>query len=824
MMRRHLRLARRGAGYAIAVALVLVALAIGVLNQLMPLAERHPQRIAAWLGERSGRSVAFDRVETAWTRRGPLLQLENLRIGDGDDMVAIGDAEMLVSLYAGLLPGTPFSELRLRGLDLTLERGDDGRWQVRGLPGQQRADADPLAVLEGLGELQVVDGRLAVVAPALGIDAALPRIDLRLRVEGPRVRVGLRAWADDAAAPLDAALDFDRVGGNGRAWAGAQEAALAPWSGLLRREGISLAQGFGRAQAWARLQEHRIVRLDLDATLTGLRLRGAPLRDARGLVQVPEAAFERLQLRARWQAIAGGWRLDAPRLRIAGSHDATALVLDGLLLAGGERRVLVADRLDAGPLLALAALSDRLAPGLRHWLHAAAPRARLADVGIAGVADGPLRVQGRIEGLGFDPVEDAPGVDGVAGMLRGDEASLSFLPDAGALVTVDWPRGFGRSHRVMFEGDLAGWRQDGGWRIATPGLRMRGDGYGAHLRGGLWWQGDGSRPWIDLAVAVDGAELAAARGLWVRHRMPPAAVRWLDDALLGGRVEDGRALLVGDLDDWPFRAAADTAAGGLFHAQARIEGGRLRFHPDWPEADAVDAHVSFVGDGVRLEGTGELAGVPVTRLHAGIDSYRAGLLQVQAEGAGDAAQLLELLRGSPLQRGHGETLRALSARGPARVERRRCGRAGRRAVVGSPLGPGLRAGARPCRVPRRGFCRRGAAGPTRRPAGAAFAARRICSARPCAGLRGRTVGQLRRRRVAGARAAAGLAAPARVGALGLDRRGRGPTRRRIHGGTGPPAPAFGSGRHRTGPAGTAAQAHGRAPAGDGGTGPAAGAR
>ena len=31
--------------------------------------------------------------------------------------------EMLVSVYAGLLPGRPFSELRLRGLDLTRVRG-----------------------------------------------------------------------------------------------------------------------------------------------------------------------------------------------------------------------------------------------------------------------------------------------------------------------------------------------------------------------------------------------------------------------------------------------------------------------------------------------------------------------------------------------------------------------------------------------------------------------------------------------------------------------------------------------------------------------------
>ena len=38
--------------------------------------------------------------------------------------------------------------------------------------------------------------------------------------------------------------------------------------------------------------------------------------------------------RARWRAIPGGWRLDAPQLRIGtGAH---AQVLDGLVLAGGE--------------------------------------------------------------------------------------------------------------------------------------------------------------------------------------------------------------------------------------------------------------------------------------------------------------------------------------------------------------------------------------------------------------------------------------------------------------------------------------------------------
>ena len=82
------------------------------------------------------------------------------------------------------MPGGTFSELRLRGLDLTVERAADGFWSVRGLPGQQQEGGDPFAALERLGELQIIGGRLHVVAPTLGIDATVPRIDLRLRVEG----------------------------------------------------------------------------------------------------------------------------------------------------------------------------------------------------------------------------------------------------------------------------------------------------------------------------------------------------------------------------------------------------------------------------------------------------------------------------------------------------------------------------------------------------------------------------------------------------------------------------------------------------------------
>ena len=69
-LRRRLRLARRWAAYLLAIALVALALLLGAASQVLPLAERNPERIAAWLGQKAGHPVAFDSVRTRWTRRG----------------------------------------------------------------------------------------------------------------------------------------------------------------------------------------------------------------------------------------------------------------------------------------------------------------------------------------------------------------------------------------------------------------------------------------------------------------------------------------------------------------------------------------------------------------------------------------------------------------------------------------------------------------------------------------------------------------------------------------------------------------------------------
>ncbi|HJW45581.1 MAG TPA: DUF3971 domain-containing protein, partial [Lysobacter sp.] len=540
---------------------------------------------------------------------------------------------------------------------LTLERAADGRWQVRGLPGQQEAGSDPFSALEGLGELQVIGGKLAVIAPSLDLDAQIPKTHLRLRVDGDRVRVGVRAWPQLNAAPLDAVLDFDRKKGDGSAYAGAKQADLAAWTSLLKLQGIAVEGGTGRAEAWATLRGHRVASITIDAALDNVALRGAPIEPGAAL---PRSRFDHVETRARLRLVPGGWRADAPLLRIG--RKGGEQKLDGLLVAGGEHYALQAKQIDAGPLFATLALSDKLQPALRRWLQASQPVATLRNIEVTGRRGGAVRARASVAALGFNAIGKSPGLHGLSGDIEGDGNGFTLRFDPRASVRFDWPTGFGVVHAVKLRGEVGGWREGAGWRVGTTALRIDGDNLGVNARGGLWWQGDGTRPWIDVAAEIDDTIIPIAKGFWLHENMSPKTVHWLDTALVAGNLQGGRAVVSGDLDDWPFRNNT-----GLFEATGHISDATIRFQEEWPAAQGIEVDARFSGIGFDVDGVGKLGAVGIDQIHAGIDDYRGGALTVQATGRGDAAELLAVLKQSPLQKEHADTFANIAASGAADV-------------------------------------------------------------------------------------------------------------------------------------------------------------
>ena len=273
-----------------------------------------------------------------------------------------------------------------------------------------------------------------------------------------------------------------------------------------------------------------------------------------------------------------------------------------------------------------------------------------------------MQAHGTISGVGFSPVGNSPGLRKLAGEIIGDADGLVFTADPKSTVDFDWPAGFGVVHPVTLGGRIALWREGAGWRVGTDAFRVRGRDFGVHARGGMWFQNDGTRPWIDFAVDIDPTPLPTGKGFLVRHLMPDATERWLDAALVGGTLKNGRAILSGDLDDWPF-----LHQNGLFRADAELEDAIVKFSPDWPATDRLSGPISFVGNGFSVEGKGALAGVGISQIRAGIPDFSKSELYVQAQGASDASKLLTLLQHSPLNKENGETLANIEASGPADV-------------------------------------------------------------------------------------------------------------------------------------------------------------
>ncbi|MDR2872337.1 MAG: TIGR02099 family protein, partial [Xanthomonadaceae bacterium] len=478
-----------------------------------------------------------------------------------------------------------------------------------------------------------------------------------LQVDKKHVHAGLRGWIQNKTIPISLALQFSRGDGSGRAYLEANPEDLSILTSLPGYAGIRPAAGKGRLQFWAVLEQRQITEVTAAVKLQQLALEGAPLIDEDIDMR---ARLGQLRMQARWRRLADGWRFDAPVLRLG--DDEQAQVLDGLLLAGGSRFVVDIERLQLGPLLKLMVLSDRLSPGQRYWLSRARPEAELSRLEVAGVRNGPLRVDGKLTDLSFAAVGMSPGLDGLTGRFTGDGEGWVLALDPRMHLRFDWRYGFGKTHDVVLDGQLAGWREEGGWRIASPMLQIRGSDFGADVRGGLVFQEKDHRPRIDVAVELSDAPITAAKGFWSETIIGEEAAEWLNVALEGGVLTGGQAVISGDFDDWPFAGGV-----GRFEAVGRIRDGKIRFQHDWPMLEQANLNVGFVNNGFQVQGTGILAGIAIKHIQASIADYHDSGLDVSAVGNGDAANFLGMLKKSPLRSQYQETLDNLAVAGPVQA-------------------------------------------------------------------------------------------------------------------------------------------------------------
>jgi uncharacterized protein (TIGR02099 family) len=661
------RRARSGAIWVLAGSVVALAVLVGLIQLALPLWASDPERVARMLSSRLGSPVRIDQALPTWSARGPLIELRGVQFGaDGDTGARIERAAWAID-FAGLVrPGRVFSEFRVHGLEISLVRSGDGRWEVLGLPELLRGPERPLAsVLQALPAFALRDSRLTV-------SYAPDRPSLRLRLPELR-RVGAdgsgsrwRGWlfpGDDADGPgLGLSLDM-ADDGSGRVHVAGEGLVLADWLGAVAPLGMRPVSGTLTVAAWLDLDRRGVSDVQLELGLVDSTwsspdpLSAGPDAGAAAPTSLPDLRFG-----ARIRRQGDGRTILVDELVMGEGAPGRLLgeVRDGDLVLHGQA-------LDLAPLATLAMLADAVPAGVRRWLRDARPGGRIDRLTLA-MADGELRQLGLdLAGLqasavpGRDGGAGVPGVGGLSARISGDADGVALWPAAAAFV-IDYPGVFAQPLPMHAEGGaVAAWRQDGGWQLAADQLHLVGADYAVRLEGGVLLRPD-APALLDLGALVLDSQVEAAKAFWPLNKIPNSA-RWLNRALKGGRIVEAQAWLRGPADGFPFKDGS-----GRLDARVRLAGAGLDYRPEWPELRAIDAELAF--ENARLVVASDrlqVGGLTVEGSRAELPDLKLPILTVTAQATAPGDRLLALIAATPLQARFGDYIKGMAIAGAPRV-------------------------------------------------------------------------------------------------------------------------------------------------------------
>ena len=660
--RRSLRITRRTLAYGALVLLILAAFLVSIANLFLPYIEKNPKRVQVWLSNQVGQPVHYRSSKTEWTRRGPRIELIQLRVGEGDAAVEISRAELLVAVYSGLLPNHPLTELKVKNLKLSLQQQADDSWQLLGVPRRKNSKSDPLDVLSGFGELQVERASLRIQAKGRA-EITIPRLDVRLRVQGQQLKLGARAQAKIGEAPLFAVAKLDRRDYSGTFWIGGKQLSVPAWLKLLPAKQRPELSAQLRLDIWATLEQRQLTRLHGQISATDVR-KQAPQRTGFTLSRViapRDNVFDRIEAKWQWQRSSQGWQAQLQSAEFV-SDDRRDQITSVQMASNQERWRARAERIDLQALARLAGIMPQLLPAKAAELSPLQLSGQLSGLAASGRVDfNRFHVSGQVKALSIKPVGKAPGFSGVTGAFSADERGGSWQFGKAA-VQLDWPQAFGRAVDSRVDGMLQWWRSGDDWVLGTRDLRWRGDGLGLDVDAQMQFAPGKKSPQLFLAARLPAFDFATAKRFWPRHVMPNASIEWLNTALVAGQVREGTVLLAGDLGDWPFDNNK-----GRFKATARVQAKQFKFAKDWPAADEADLLADFNGPGFSAIGSARFLGNPLTLKPSGIAVFKQSELRVAVSSQSDLSVLLPVLQKTPLQTRVGAQVTALRGSGKASV-------------------------------------------------------------------------------------------------------------------------------------------------------------
>ncbi|MCU0934973.1 MAG: TIGR02099 family protein [Gammaproteobacteria bacterium] len=637
---------RAGAPYA-AAGLVLLALALGAARWLLGTLPERRAEVEVWVAERLGQPVSVGALHFGWSGWDPEIALDDLSVygPSRDRALHLARVALRLDLLRSLREWAPrVRAARVEGLGLTVVRGADGTLFLRGLGAG--GDTDLAAVLlrsEALLELR--GSEITWVDEARGMaPVRLTGIELEIRNQGDRHVI--RARADlpggEARLALDAEGDLLAGGWRGRSHLQVQGLSLARWIGRSLTPVVAHS-GAARLELWVDWNGGRA-----SQAVGSLGLRSAALEIAGEAVNVREASA-----RLRLERTGEDWHGAMADLLVRTDRGEVATQAVETRIAGrwpNWRALLYS------PAAALEPAADAAPPNgsdsALGWLLAAAPRAGLREV---WARYDPERSQGNawstslwFDGAGLRAVNGLPGVTGLAGRLRLWDGRGEVHLGAGP-VRLEWPEGLVEPLTLTAVSGPVAWELgERGWRVGSPELTLTTPDFPLRVAGSAGGNTSGAGgPYLSLLARSDGLPLPAAVRYLPRRVMKPRTYDWLAEAFPAGRATEVEVLVHGPLAGFPYAAPV-----GRFEARMGVEDATLNYDPRWPPLTGVQAGVTFLGPGVRIDlAAARLYESPLLRATGEIAELASDFPWLQVEGQAEPTgpDTLRFIREGPLE-------------------------------------------------------------------------------------------------------------------------------------------------------------------------------
>lgn len=656
--------------------------------------------------------VTVGRIEAGWRAFNPHLSLDDVQVTGprGGPPLALPRVDATLS-WSSLLSLEPrFAALRLLSPQVSVVRLADGNFTVAGFviePG--KAESEESAALDWLlaqRRIVVRDGRVAYRDERTAEPRELELHDLNLIVQQS---LGSHSFALQAVPTSAVAGPLD-LRGTLTTGAFARPSAVRQWSGeafvqldfvdLARLERlialpVQIEHAHGALRVWLGFDGGSVVRTTADVALQDVTARLAADLEPLRLTSLQGRVTQR-QWGDLWPVGRGGqeFGLAATTFRTAAGQTFPPLDMKvrRTRAAGSDppRTELEASRIDLESLAAVITHVP-LPRDLRDSVARHAVRGLLSGLTLAWTGDSPafeqIALRSKFSGLaiaaqpaseGGDRSAGLPGFENVSGAVRMEKGSgtIEFAATDAALVL---PGVFEEPRLPLRQ--LAGsvhWRRGATLELRAEGLRASNDDVDL-TASGTYRSAESGPGSVDLGGRIARADASAA------HRYIPLVAgagtrKWLERALVKGRLNDGTFRLRGELARFPFLDPAD----GDFRLSGRVTGATLDVYPGpmdgagrpaepgaiWPVLSEIDAELVFERASMTITAQrGRAYGARIDQATARIAHLGSdATLDVRGAASGPLAEMLRYVNRSPVKDWIGGVTEGAEAQGNVKLD------------------------------------------------------------------------------------------------------------------------------------------------------------